>query len=81
MTTDELIKVITILKEDNLSLRTNEIFMKRVTDQVKAIRSTMSLCNFQSFYSNYRPTVRNGPEYSSDFHVSKVLKVLEELMD
>jgi len=62
MPNDELIKTIGRLKDEILSLRMNEIFMKRVADQVKAIRGAMSLCNFECFYSNYKASNRSGFE-------------------
>jgi len=46
MTKEEIIKLVGQLKEEIMSLRTNEIFMKKVADQVKAIRTALSLCNF-----------------------------------
>ena len=38
MPVEELIKIIQLLKQDILSLRINEIFMKKCSDQIKALK-------------------------------------------
>ena len=41
MPVEELIKIIQLLKQDILSLRINEIFMKKCSDQIKALKSAI----------------------------------------
>ena len=50
MPIEDLIKIITLLKQDILSLRLNEIFMKKCSDQIKALKSALTVCNFESFF-------------------------------
>ena len=50
MPIEDLIKIITLLKQDILSLRLNEIYMKKCSDQIKALKSALTVCNFESFF-------------------------------
>ncbi len=76
MTNDELIKMVCQLKEEILSLRVNEIFMKKVTDQMKAVRNSMNSCSFSYFYSKYKRGFENSWEQPQ-----KLLKIVEELAE
>ena len=79
MTKEEIIRLVGQLKEEIMALRTNEIFMKKVADQIKAIRMALSLCNFQCFFANYESNGQSG--FDGKDLPQKLLKIVEELTE
>ena len=80
MSNEELIKMVGKFKDEILSLRVNEIFMKRTAAQVRAIKGALSLANFECFYQNYRAGNKDAVEHSWELP-SKLLRILDELTD
>lgn len=74
MTQEQLIREVQQLKHQILSLRQNEIFMMKCSDQVNAVKKSLTLCNFQSLVDCYS-------EKQEPLQSQKVLKTLNELLD
>lgn len=75
MSSEELIKTIQALKQEILSLRSNEIFMKKCSSQMTAIKSAVQLCNMECIMLHYK-----------DAHIDnqlsqKLLKILDEMAE
>jgi len=66
MSHDQLIKIVGDLKSEILSLRINEIYMKKSAEQVKAIKSALKIMILDAFETSDAP---------------KVLRCLEETLD
>jgi hypothetical protein len=49
MSHDQLIKIVGDLKSEILSLRINEIFMKKSAEQIKAIKSSLRMLVLDAF--------------------------------
>ena len=75
MPNEELIKMINSLKQEILSLRLNEIFMKKCSTQINATKQAVQICNIDCIFSNYQ-------DLDKDQQLpQKLVKVMDEMAD
>ena len=66
MSHDQLIKIVGDLKSEILSLRINEIYMKKSAEQIKAIRCALRMLVLDAFETNDQAKVLRCLEETSD---------------